>query len=140
MNPLAIGKVITDGLGVIGGLIDDLHTSDEEKLTIKQNLLTIQVGLFEQALDYEQKNLQARATIIEAEAKSEHGITAMWRPIVMLGLFALVVLDSFGWLANPLSEQAWLLLQIGLGGYVVGRSAEKVTSTISDSLKKREKV
>ena len=47
----------------------------------------------------------------------------------MLGLFALVMMDSFGWLPNKLSEEAWLLLQIGLGGYVVGRSVEKGIKT-----------
>lgn len=45
----------------------------------------------------------------------------------MLTFLVLVVLDSFDILANPLSDDAWLLLQIGLGGYVAGRSAEKIT-------------
>ncbi|KRT55049.1 hypothetical protein Ga0074115_11321 [endosymbiont of Ridgeia piscesae] len=45
----------------------------------------------------------------------------------MLTFLALVVFDSFGWLANPLADEAWTLLQIGLGGYVAGRSAEKIT-------------
>ena len=49
-----------------------------------------------------------------------------WRPITMLTFLALVVCDSFGWLANPLASEAWTLLQIGLGGYVAGRSVEKV--------------
>jgi len=43
----------------------------------------------------------------------------------MLVFLGLVVADSFGWLPNPLPPQAWTLLQIGLGGYVVGRSVEK---------------
>ena len=51
----------------------------------------------------------------------------------------LVICDSFGWLANPLAPQAWTLLQIGLGGYVVGRSAEKVGVPIVEALKGREK-
>jgi hypothetical protein len=45
----------------------------------------------------------------------------------MLTFLALVVFDSFGWLPNPLANEAWTLLQIGLGGYVAGRSAEKMT-------------
>ena len=56
----------------------------------------------------------------------------------MLVFLALVVCDSFGWLQNRLAEQAWTLLQIGLGGYVVGRSAEKVTTGITKALKKKE--
>jgi hypothetical protein len=40
--------------------------------------------------------------------------------------FFFVVMDSFGLLSYRLSGEAWLLLQIGLGGYVVGRSGEKI--------------
>ena len=49
------------------------------------------------------------------------------RPITMLTFLVLVVFDNFGWLPNPLAKEAWTLLQIGLGGYVAGRSAEKMT-------------
>jgi hypothetical protein len=41
-----------------------------------------------------------------------------------------VVLDSFGLLAFRLAGEAWLMLQLGLGGYVVGRSAEKVAEAM----------
>ena len=111
-------------------LIDNLHTSTEEKIDAKTRMLEVQAATMSAVFDYERSNLEAQAGIVRAEANSEHWITATWRPIVMLGLFGLVMLDSFGWLPNPLSEQAWLLLQIGLGGYVVGRSAEKVIKTV----------
>ena len=48
----------------------------------------------------------------------------------MLTFLGLVVCDSFGWLANPLAAEAWTLLQIGLGGYVAGRSGEKIVSQL----------
>lgn len=48
----------------------------------------------------------------------------------MLSFLTLVILDSFGLLVFRLSDEAWLLLQIGLGGYVVGRSAEKMLPAI----------
>ena len=83
--------------------------------------------------EYESDTLQARAAIVNSEAQSDHWIVASWRPIVMLTLTSLVVVDSFGWLANPLSGEAWLLLQIGLGGYVVGRSGEKIAKTIKQA-------
>jgi len=46
-----------------------------------------------------------------------------------------VVCDSFGWLHSPLAPQAWSLLQIGLGGYVVGRSVEKIAPAITSAIK-----
>jgi len=111
-------------------LIDDLHTSDEERLEHKERLLEVQAIAMQTVFEYEEKALAARAGIVNSEAKSEHWIVAAWRPIVMLALTALVIVDSFGWLVNPLSGEAWLLLQIGLGGYVVGRSGEKIAKTI----------
>jgi len=110
-------------------LIDALHTSEEEKLQKKNELLQIQAAAMDAALQYEKDLMNAKADIVHAEASSEHWLTATWRPIVMLGLFSLVMMDSFGWLPNRLSEEAWLLLQVGIGGYVAGRSLEKGIKT-----------
>jgi len=53
-----------------------------------------------------------------------------WRPITMLTFLVLVVCDSFGLLKFRLSNEAWTLLQIGLGGYVIGRTGEKIVDKI----------
>lgn len=111
-------------------LIDNLHTSEEEKLQIKQKMFEIQVEAFNKAEEYETKLLDAKQTIITAEAQSQSWIARNWRPITMLTFLVLVCADSFGWLPNPLADEAWTLLQIGLGGYVAGRSAEKVTKLL----------
>ena len=50
----------------------------------------------------------------------------------MLSFLGLVIADAFGMLAFRLADQAWLLLQIGLGGYVVGRSVEKISPQIAN--------
>jgi hypothetical protein len=132
-------------LGLIGQIfkpamemIDAVHTSTEEKLIQKAQLLELQTTFLVEALEYETEQLKSKTAIIMAEANSQSILARNWRPITMLTFLALVVGDSFGWLANPLAEQAWTLLQIGLGGYVVGRSAEKVTSGITGALKKKE--
>lgn len=111
-------------------LIDALHTSEEEKLKQQRRLLEIQAMVFDSSLQYEKEMMTSRAEIINSEAKSEHWITATWRPITMLTFLALAVGDSLGWLPNPLRDEAWTLLQLGLGGYVVGRSAEKVIKEV----------
>lgn len=107
-------------------LIDDLHTSDEEKLTLKNKLTVIQNEMHSKVIDYETKLLASQSSIIIAEASGQSWMQRSWRPITMLTFLGLVVCDSFGWLANPLAAEAWTLLQIGLGGYVTGRSIEKV--------------
>ena len=121
-------------------MIDNVHTSKEEMLEKKAQLLQIQADFLVEGLNYEMAQLQAKAAIITAEAKSEHWVTATWRPITMLTFLALVVCDQFGWLTFRLADQAWTLLQIGLGGYVVGRSVEKVVPSVTEALKKKEEL
>ncbi|KAA3615372.1 MAG: hypothetical protein DWQ05_13530 [Calditrichaeota bacterium] len=107
-------------------LIDDIHTSDEERLVLKAKLQEIENALQLKVLEYETKLMEAQKDVISAEATGQSWMQRNWRPITMLTFLALVVLDSFGLLVFRLAEDAWTLLQIGLGGYVVGRSAEKI--------------
>jgi hypothetical protein len=111
-------------------LIDNMHTSTEEKLTLKNKLTVIENTMTAKVIDYETKLLAAKTSIITSEATGESWMQRNWRPITMLTFLALVVCDSFGWLANPLAGEAWTLLQIGLGGYVTSRGVEKVVSKL----------
>lgn len=119
-------------------LIDNLHTSTEEKLAQKAVLLQLQTDFLKEGLQYEQEQLKQKAAIIMAETKSESWITRNWRPLTMLTFLALVVLDQTGQLAFRLADEAWTLLQMGLGGYVVGRSVEKVTPAVMDVFRKKD--
>lgn len=107
-------------------LVDNLTTTEEEKLELKRKLTEVENEFQSKVLDYETKLMEAQSSVIRAEATSQSWITRNWRPITMLTFLVLVVCDSFGLLAFRLADQAWTLLQIGLGGYVVGRSAEKI--------------
>lgn len=108
-------------------LVDELHTSDEEKLALQSQIKAVENELLGKVIEYERQLLESKTAIITAEATGQSWLQRNWRPITMLVFLALVVMDSFGWLANSLAPQAWTLLQIGLGGYVAGRSAEKMT-------------
>ncbi len=107
-------------------LIDDLHTSEEEKLQLQGMLQKVENEFNSKVLDYESKLLESRSSIIRSESTGHSWLQRNWRPIVMLTFLFLVICDSFDLLAFRLAEEAWTLLQIGLGGYVVGRSAEKI--------------
>ena len=111
-------------------LIDELTTTDEEKLQLKNELTKIENTFASEVLEYESKLMVAQASVINSEAQGESWLQRNWRPITMLTFLILVVCDSFGLLAFRLAAEAWLLLQIGLGGYVVGRSAEKVSKIV----------
>jgi len=86
-------------------------------------------------LHTERELIEAKGKIIHAEASSKHWLTANWRPITMLTFLALAVGDSMGWLSSPLRDEAWMLLQIGLSGYLISRSGEKIASTIATAKK-----
>ena len=126
MAGFSIFKVLGELVTPVTKLIGDMHTSEEEKLSPRNALAGMQNTISMAYLEYESEILKAKAGIIMAEAQGGSWIQRNWRPITMLTFLALVVMDSFGWLASPLADEAWTLLQIGLGGYVVGRSAEKV--------------
>lgn len=117
-------------------LVDDLVTTEEERLQIKQVLFDTQTKFAIEAMAHERKMLEAQASVIKAEAQGASAIQRLWRPITMLTFLFLVVVDAFGWLPNRLAPEAWTLLQIGLGGYVVGRSAEKIAPRVVDMMRK----
>jgi hypothetical protein len=81
-----------------------------------------------------------KADIVKTEAQSDNWLTAAWRPIVMLTLTGLVVARWFGFSAADMSPDeymmAWKLIQLGLGGYVIGRSAEKILPGVAKAFKK----
>jgi hypothetical protein len=78
------------------------------------------------AVQLEEQQLAASARLIAAEAVGCSWLQRNWRTITMFSFLALVIADSCGLLALRLSDAAWTLLQIELGGYVVGRSVEKI--------------
>ena len=87
-----------------------------------------------QILDNDSKELEAAAAIITAEAKSEHWLTSTWRPLCMLTFTALIVARWFGLtvdIPTEIEAELWTVVQLGIGGYVAGRSAEKVAEAIS---------
>jgi hypothetical protein len=89
-----------------------------------------------------QSEIQAAASeIVRTEAASSHWLAANWRPLTMMIFVGLIVARWFGWSAPGLSEaeaiKLWGIVEIGLGGYVIGRTAEKLVPAVADAVKKR---
>lgn len=135
-------KFVGEIFGPAANLIDEMHTSEEERLVQKAGLLNTQTQFLEKALEFEQNRLAEQAAIVSAEAKSEHWLTASWRPITMLAFVAATLAYWFGLTPDDLPPEAvndmFTLIQIGIGGYVVGRSAEKTVPAALAALKARE--
>lgn len=109
------------------------NADDELKRLELQN--QIQLALINNSAALE----TAAASIVQAEAESESWLTSSWRPILMLVFGALIVARWLGWTASGITEavelKLWSILEIGIGGYVVGRSVEKA-SAVAAALKK----
>ena len=118
--PLALAPLLAIGGKLIERLIPDPEARDKAKLELMR--------LDEQG---ELQAMQTSAGIITAEAQGESWIQRTWRPIMMLFFGALVGAYWFGYTPENLSDERvgdlFNLVQIGIGGYIVGRSAEKVT-------------
>jgi len=122
------GSVVKD---LLGGL-DNLFTSKEEKIKA-QNVI-------KQILIQKELELQKMQTeIIVTEAKG-NWLQRSWRPILMLAFGFIVIYVKF--LAPlfdlripELENEFWNLLQLGIGGYVIGRTGEKMMKSYSDSKK-----
>ncbi len=116
-------------LTTIGDVINKLACSKDEKNKLKSELTSIILNHYNQLA-----NLQKDILISEI---SGNCLQRSWRPIVMLAFAAVVILGVF--IDIPLlnnNSPFWELLQLGMGGYVIGRSAEKISSNIIDKLKK----
>jgi hypothetical protein len=98
------------------------------------------IKMLEMAQKGELAELSARAEIVKTEAASQSWLASSWRPITMLVFTGLIVARWFGWSAPNLSEaeylKLWDIVELGLGGYVIGRSVEKIAPGIAGALKK----
>jgi hypothetical protein len=124
---IALADALVRMFAPVNRLIDEFQISDEGRARAKAEMTAFQNDALALALAVEKDRLAAQASMLVAEAGGQSWLQRNWRPITMLSFLGLVVADSFGLLAFRLADQAWLLLQIGLGGYVVGRSFEKIS-------------
>ena len=125
-----LGKLFSGGAAdlvkSVGGVIDNLHTSKEEKLAaelkIKQLISNYEVEM--------EKNITSRW---EADLKSDSWLSKNVRPLVMIFLIVCTMLLIFidAGALNFEVKSSWVdLLQLVLitviGAYFGGRSLEKV--------------
>ncbi len=132
---MSLLTLLSSAITPVTNLIDEMHTSDDERLQAKNALAKLHAEMSSEIVTYETQLLKSKSDIISAEANGKSWLQRNWRPITMLTFLALVVCDSLGLLPFRLAEDAWDLLKIGLGGYVVGRSAEKIAAPVAKVIK-----
>lgn len=135
-------------IGMIGGairpvtdMVDNLHTSDEEKAKVKNELRQLENEITSKVLDYEKELLESKTELIGAEIRGQSWLQRNWRPLLMLSVVAIIVnnyilfpyMEAFGIQEARMLDLPgglWTLLTTGVGGYVVGRSGEKISENI----------
>ena len=124
-----LGKIFSGGAADlvkgVGGVIDDLHTSDEEKLAAENKIKSL-------IADYETK-MEANITDRwKADMNSDSWLSKNVRPMILIFLVVSTVLMIFidaGTIQFTVEEKWTDLLQLVLitviGAYFGGRSLEK---------------
>ena len=125
-------SIITQLIGPVTGLLDKFIEDKDQKARLAFEMATL-------AEKHAQESWKEQASIIREEAKS-NGLASMWRPILMLVITAIVAIHYlvfplinvvFGvHLSIELPPELWQMLNIGVGGYIVGRSGEKIAQNI----------
>ena len=87
-------------------------------------------------LEMDTQELKAATDVVLSEAKGESWLQRCWRPVMMLWFAGLVGAHWLGFTPENLSQETidalLSIVQVGIGGYVVGRSAEKVAKAWKD--------
>jgi hypothetical protein len=112
-------------VGIVGKVIDKAVPDRTQAESLKAQL-TAQIVMLNA------EELKQASSIILAEVQGESWLQRNWRPMLMIWFAGLLGLYWFGFapaylIENPtVMERLFALLQVGIGGYIVGRSAEKI--------------
>lgn len=120
----------------VNNVIDKFVPDKNESMRLKFEL----VNQLEKTARTEVEN---RMKVIIAEAQGKSWMQRNWRPILMLSIVAMVInnyilvpyFSAFGLPIQILSlpDKLFNLMEIGVGGYVIGRSAEKISGIVRSS-------
>ncbi len=140
-----ISKIASFGIGElcsgVGALAKDIRSaitgeiSPEKKAEIESKVLELEVL----GVQLSNEVTKMQSNVIIAEAQGESFLQRNWRPGLM-SLFGLIIFNNYAlypylslfWNQAPIlaiPDQMWDLLQLGVGGYIVGRSVEKGIKT-----------
>ena len=127
-------QLLIPALSAILGKVIDKAIPDKDKAA------QLKADATQQLISMDQMELQGAIDIITAEASGGSWIKQNWRPITMLSFLALLFMYWFGISPDNLPESTinklFDLLQIGIGGYIGGRTIEKTAPAIVKALKK----
>lgn len=122
-----IGVFKSNVVEQVGNVVDNLATSDDEKSAAKERLTSVVMSSLTEAL-------KAQESVLKTEMQG-NWLQRSWRPLTMLTFVVMIVIGAFKEI--PYMEGThpfWQLLELGLGGYVVGRSVEKIAGNVTKNI------
>lgn len=115
--------------GLIGKAIDKAVPDKDAAEKLKNDVML-------EAMKQDNNELQGAIQIITAEAQGESWLQRNWRPVLMLWFAGLVGAHWLGFTPPNLPESVVInlldIVQVGVGGYVLGRSVEKTMKAYKD--------
>jgi len=129
LNPVkAIGELANS---IIGKFVAD----PTERLQLQQKVLDASTELSVKSMDLQAQLTDAQSKVITAEITSQSWLARNWRPILMLTFTFIIawnyiIVPIVGAKAAVIPPDMWTLMKIGVGGYIVGRSAENVVAKL----------
>lgn len=144
-NPIisAASGFVSDALsGPLAGVLDAANSiigrfivSPEQKLAATTEVMRAEQNFRLEMLKADGALAEQQSKVIIAEATSESWMARNWRPILMLTFTFIiawnyVIAPMSGAHAVPIPENMWDLLKLGITGYIVGRSAEKIAPAV----------
>lgn len=128
---MALPAVLGGLFSFLGSVAQGIFGSSKKKAEVIESAFTV----LNNANSTEAAKAAAAAQIISAEAKSGYFLAAVWRPMLMLFFAVLVGARWFGYIPPDMSEKeiehVYFLLELGIGGYIGGRTLEKIVNSIN---------
>jgi hypothetical protein len=124
---MALPALLAALVPMAGEILDRVIPDQAERDRVK-------AAFTSELLNYRGRELEAAASVVRAEAQGESWLQRNWRPLLMI-LFGAIIANNY--VVAPYMQMLfafsvtleippamWELLKLGVGGYIVGRSAE----------------
>ena len=78
---MSITSMIGELFRPVSNIVDELHTSEEEKFKIKKEMAKLESNVQIRMLDVEKQMVQAKSSIVNAEANIDRGCNLIGGPL-----------------------------------------------------------
>lgn len=134
-----LGGPVTGIIGSVNDIIGKFVTSPEDKLKAQLEISKLQTDFTIKMAELDGEWAKTQAGVITAETQSHSWMARNWRPILMLSftyiiVHTYVIVPVFHIPAVDIPPDMWDLLRLGMGGYVIGRSAEKIVPQVTSAI------